>query len=130
MNWKTLVEKQNAATYVLPEGWESRDEVAEQLECSPERVSEILRPAVKSGAVEVQVFRVWNAEQKRVVMVTAYRQRTKGDATQPVGHKPGKWTPELVAQAKKRKAAGDPYSVIGAALGFSGTAVRMKLRAA
>ncbi len=72
MNWKSYVEKQNEKTYVLPQGWDSRDTVAAQLECSPERVDEHLRPALKSGEIQKQQFRVWDKNLKRVVMVIAY----------------------------------------------------------
>jgi hypothetical protein len=73
MNWKTLVEKQNAETYTLPDGWDSRDAIAEQLECSPERVRLELAPAIKAGTVEMNVFPVWDKVTKRVQRVTAYR---------------------------------------------------------
>lgn len=76
MNWKTVVEKKNAEIYKLPPGWDTRDKVAEDLECSPERVAEVLRPAVKSGEVEQKVFPVWDRETKRILRVTAYRQIT------------------------------------------------------
>ena len=74
MNWKNVVEKKNAEIYKLPVGWDSREVVAESLECSPERVSEYLRPALKSGEVEQKVFPVWDKLNKRIVRVTAYRQ--------------------------------------------------------
>jgi hypothetical protein len=74
MNWKNLVEKQNSETYRLPSGWTSRDDVAEQLDCSPERVAEVLRPGIKAGTVERKVWPVWDALNKRVQQVTAFRQ--------------------------------------------------------
>ena len=75
--WKTIVEKKNAEIYRLPPGWECRDDVADQLECSPERVSEVLRPAIKAGDVEKKIFPVWDKGNKRVVQVTAYREVKK-----------------------------------------------------
>lgn len=80
MNWKSVVEKKNAEIFKLPAGWDSRDTVAEELECSPERVSEILRPAIKAKDVEQSTFPVWDKELKRVIRVTAYRQRAKVEA--------------------------------------------------
>lgn len=77
MNWKAIVEKKNAETYRLPAGWDAREAVAEDLECAPERVAEILRPALKSGDVEQKVFPVWDKLNKRIVRVTAYRQMPK-----------------------------------------------------
>ena len=77
MNWKSVVEKKNAEIYKLPPGWDDRDTVAIDLDCSPERVREILRPAIKAGEVEAKVFPVWDKVAKRIVSTTAYRQAVK-----------------------------------------------------
>jgi hypothetical protein len=76
-DWTALVEKNNAKVYRIPEGWDARDDVAEQLNCSPERVSEVLRHAIKGGEVEKKVFPVWDGTTKRVTQVTAYRRAPK-----------------------------------------------------
>ena len=75
MNWKQLVEAQNRRTYVLPPGWDSRDRIAEQLECSVDNVRVLLGPAIRAKSVEVAVFPVWDEVTKKVVRVTAYRRR-------------------------------------------------------
>lgn len=75
MNWKQLVEAQNKKTYVLPAGWDSRDKVAEQLECSVDNVRILLGPAIRNKTVEVQQFPIWDDITKKVVRVTAYRRR-------------------------------------------------------
>jgi hypothetical protein len=75
MNWKTLVEAQNAKSYVLPAGWDSREKIAEQLECSTDRVRVFLAPAIKSGVIETGVYPVWDNVTKRVIRVTAYRRK-------------------------------------------------------
>ena len=74
MNFKRIVENSNAKLYVLPEGWTPRDKVAEQLECSPDRVAQHLKPAIKEGTIETNVFPVWDKLTKRVIRVTAYRE--------------------------------------------------------
>lgn len=79
MNWKQLVEAQNRKTYVLPPGWDSRDKVAEQLECSVDNVRVLLGPAIRNKTVEVQQFPIWDDITKKVVRITAYRRR----ATEP-----------------------------------------------
>lgn len=126
MNWKTYVEKKNAKTFVLPEGWDSRDTIAEQLECSPEKVRDHLRPALQSKEVLEQRFNVWDAGLGRCVMVTAYRQASAGPAA--VVGKAGSAFDIEAAKAMKRKGAS--YAVIGKVFGFSGPAVRAKLRRA
>jgi hypothetical protein len=75
VNWKALVEAQNKKTYVLPQGWDSRDRVAEQLECSVDNVRVLLGPAIRNKTVEVQQFPVWDDVTKKVVRITAYRRR-------------------------------------------------------
>jgi hypothetical protein len=75
VNWKSLVEAQNKKTYVLPQGWDSRDKVAEQLECNVDNVRVLLGPAIRNKTVEVQQFPVWDDVTKKVVRVTAYRRR-------------------------------------------------------
>lgn len=74
-NWKPYVASMNAKTYVLPQGWDSREAVAAQLECSTDRVRVVLAPAIKAGEVEVKQFPVWDKITKRVVNTTAYRRR-------------------------------------------------------
>jgi len=71
MKWRTLINKTNASTFKWPEGWDTRERVAEQLECSPDRVREVLAPAIRAGAVEVRDFKVW--EDGRFVRKTGFR---------------------------------------------------------
>lgn len=78
-NWKSILEKQNATAYSWPRGWTSRDDVAEQLECSPERVASLLAPGVRAGTVERQDFTVWDNKLKRLVRVTGYREISRGE---------------------------------------------------
>ena len=75
MNWKSLVEAQNKKTYVLPQGWDSRDKVAEQLECNVDNVRVLLGPAIRNKTVEVQQFPVWDDVTKKVIRITVYRRR-------------------------------------------------------
>lgn len=120
MNWKTYVEKKNAKTYVLPPGWDSRETVAAQLDCSTDKVDDHLRPALKSGEVIKQQFKVWDESQKRLVFVVAYREATKDKAVNDIS----------LERAKQLKAEGKSYAQIGAELGRSGDAIRGMLRRA
>ncbi len=73
-NWKKVQSKILCKSHQPPEGWDSRDYVASQLQCSPDRVSQILSPGIKSGDVEVKMFAVWDKNLKRVVQKTFYRE--------------------------------------------------------
>lgn len=78
MNWKNEVNKMNAAAYGWPKGWASREEIAEQLECSPERVREVLAPGIKAGSIETKEFKVWDGA--RFLRRPGYRKVEKGAA--------------------------------------------------
>jgi hypothetical protein len=71
MNWKIEVNRINKAAFSWPKGWSTREEIAEQLECSPDRVREILAPGIKTGDIEVKDFQVW--EDGRKIRKTGYR---------------------------------------------------------
>ena len=72
-NWNKIVEDHNRENYKWPKGWDSRDTVAEQLDCSPERVAEQLSAAIKSGEVEKKAITYWDDELKRKVTSFGYR---------------------------------------------------------
>jgi hypothetical protein len=73
MKWKKLVHKANARHYAWPSGWDPAEVIAEQLECSAERVREHLAPSIRAGEVEVKQFTIWDSETERKVVKTGYR---------------------------------------------------------
>ena len=72
-NWKRVHEKILNKTHQPPHGWDSREYVASQLQCSPDKVSQVLGPGIKAGEIEVKVFSIWDKNIKRVVQRTFYR---------------------------------------------------------
>lgn len=72
-NWKTFVETSQAKAYTLPEGWDTREKIAEDLGCSPDNVRKLLAPAIKSGAVEFKQLPIWDKVVKKVRSVACYR---------------------------------------------------------
>lgn len=120
MNWKSFVEKKNAKTFVLPAGWDSRETVANQLECSPDKVDDHLRPALKSGEILKQSFKVWDVSQKRLVFVVAYREAKAEQSAPSVGFD--------LEKAKEMKKQGKTWAQIGAAFGISAAAARGRMR--
>ena len=78
-NWKKLNEKIQSEAHAFPKGWSTKEEVAEELECAPERVNTILAPGIRSGEVERQEFTVWDSELRRLIRVTGYRERLDRD---------------------------------------------------
>lgn len=126
MNWKNLVERQNAKTYVLPEGWDSRDTVATQLDCAPEKVHEHLKPCLAAHTVEKRDFVVWDTQLGQKVRITAYRQLKEGEpAARTSNHDGGApWTKDEEAKMHAMKKAGASWNQIGKALGRTGNSVR------
>lgn len=80
MKWKKLLHKQNARHFAWPEGWDPAEVIAEQLECSPERVREHLAPSIRSGEVEAKQFTIWDSETGRKVIKTGFRIAGKSQA--------------------------------------------------
>jgi len=74
-DWKAVMARQNKKAFRWPDGWDTREEVAEQLECSTDRVSQHLAPCIRAGEIEVQSFPVWDDMLKKVVRITGYRKR-------------------------------------------------------
>jgi len=78
-NWKNIVSSSNAKQYRWPAGWQTREQVAEDLECSRDRVSDVLAPAIEQGLVERKQFPVWDQVTRRKIMVTGYREISKSE---------------------------------------------------
>lgn len=72
-NWIKAVNDINHTRYTIPEGWDTRDKVAESLQCSPDKVADLLKPGIQSGDIEKQDFPVWDANRRMTVRVTCYR---------------------------------------------------------
>lgn len=120
-NWKSVVEKINSETFVLPDGWDSRDSIAEELDCSPEKVDDHLRPGLKSGRFVKQQHKVWDKNLKRNIMVIAYHDTAQDEAVIAQPAVPFK-------ELQSLKSSGLTYAEIGAKVGMSGDAVRARLR--
>lgn len=116
-NWLALTEKENAKAYVLPRGWDSRDDVAAQLDCAPEKVDDHLRPAIKSGKVHKDTFKVWDSRLKRCVMTIAYSEESAP-------------TEDVLPKMKELKAAGKTYAEIGKEVGLSKDQAKGRLQRA
>lgn len=99
MKWKKLLHKQNAKHYAWPAGWDTAEEIAEQLECSPERVREHLAPSIRAGEVECKQFTIWDAETGRKVIKTGFRIGASKTETRVEGKSP---TPSSKLQAPNR----------------------------
>lgn len=72
-NWLRTVNEINSKRYVIPEGWETREQVAEGLQCDPAKVADLIKPGLASGDIERQVFPVWDAARRMALSAVCYR---------------------------------------------------------
>lgn len=72
-NWIKKINEINHRRFTIPPGWETKEQVAESLECSPDKVSDLLKPGIQSGDIERQDFQVWDDKRRMAVKVTCYR---------------------------------------------------------
>ncbi len=76
MNWQKAVDKINVQKFSIPAGWDTKDKIAAELQCSPERVHDLLKGGLASGAFETQEFPVWDMKRRMTIRVRCYRQKT------------------------------------------------------
>lgn len=72
-NWAKTVAAINREKYTIPEGWDTRDQVAQELQCAPDRVADLLKPGLQSGKIERQEFPVWDDARRMTVRVSCFR---------------------------------------------------------
>ena len=71
--WTKAVNELNKKKFVVPEGWSTREEVAKDLQCSPDKVADLLKPGLQSHEFEKADFSVWDEARRMTVRVTCYR---------------------------------------------------------
>lgn len=82
MNWQKAIDRINAEKFQVPAGWDTKEKIANELQCSPDRVHDLLKTGLTSGAFESQEFAVWDPKRRMTVRVRCYRQKPSGDVEQ------------------------------------------------
>ena len=72
-DWMKKVNEINRRRYTVPDGWETKEQVAESLECDPDKVPELLKPGIQTGDIERDEFSVWDEKRRQTVRVVCYR---------------------------------------------------------
>jgi hypothetical protein len=72
-NWRKTIDTINAERFTIPEGWDTRDQVAISLECAPEKVLDLLKPGIASGEIERGEFSVWNPKRRQTEKIVCFR---------------------------------------------------------
>ena len=72
-NWLRTVNDINQKRFVIPEGWETREQVAESLQCDPSKVGDLMKPGVEAGEIERALFPLWDTARRMAVSTPCYR---------------------------------------------------------
>lgn len=80
MSWKKAINEISRRKYTIPDGWDTKETIAAELECPPGRVAQILKPGIESGEIERKEFHVWNPKRNAAVRVACFRVREGGAA--------------------------------------------------
>lgn len=72
-NWLKTVSDINKTRYSIPEGWDTKEQVAASLQCAPDKVADLLKPGLQAGLIDKQSFSVWDESRRMAVPVTCYR---------------------------------------------------------
>lgn len=73
-NWLNVTNRINSDRFQIPAGWETKDQVAESLQCDPKRVADLLKPGIESGHIERKQFPMWIEARRLVEQVVCYRE--------------------------------------------------------
>ena len=73
-NWLKLTNKINAERFQIPDGWETREQVAESLQCAPDKVADLLKAGIQAGDIERAQFPVWCESRRMAIPTTCYRE--------------------------------------------------------
>jgi hypothetical protein len=71
--WLKTINRINSNRFQVPAGWQTREQVAADLQCDPDRVADLLKPGLQSGDFERQDFPVWDSGRRMTVRVVCYR---------------------------------------------------------
>jgi hypothetical protein len=82
-NWTKKVNEINHKRFTIPPGWETKEQVAESLDCSPDKVADLLKPGIQSGDIERQDFALWDDKRRMAVKVVCYRVAGTTEPTPP-----------------------------------------------
>lgn len=84
-NWLKTVNRINASKYTIPEGWDTKEAVAESLQCDHSKVADLLKPGISAGEIERKDFPIWDDKRRMTARVTCYRVVESGTAPEKRG---------------------------------------------
>jgi len=72
-NWIKTVNDINHKRFTIPLGWETKEQVANSLQCAPDKVIDILKPGIQSGDIEKRDFPLWDEKRRMSIKVSCFR---------------------------------------------------------
>jgi len=78
IDWKRLRDEANRKAFSWPQGWQTDEEVALQLGCSPSKVADELRFAVQDGTIESKNHVIWDVGLERKISKRGWRVKAPG----------------------------------------------------
>ncbi len=82
-NWLNVTNRINSDRFQIPAGWETKEQVAESLQCDPKRVADLLKPGIETGHIERKQFPMWIEARRLVEQVVCYREKATQAEVQP-----------------------------------------------
>jgi hypothetical protein len=76
-NWLKITNRINQDRYKIPDGWETKEQVAESLQCAPDKVPDLLKAGINAGDIEKAQFPIWSDARRMAVPTTCYREAQK-----------------------------------------------------
>lgn len=101
-NWLKTVADINKNLYSVPEGWDTRDQVAASLQCAPDKVADLLKPGLQAGVIEKRSFPVWDDSRRMAIPVQCYRMVSSKPSVEPPKDKREEVLRALQANPKAR----------------------------
>lgn len=106
--WLKTINRINTSRFQIPAGWQTREQVAVELQCDPDRVADLLKPGLQSGDFERKDFPVWDSSRRMTVRVVCYRVCGGDDKPAPKAKAaPASETDEKIRQAIERNPSKD-----------------------
>ena len=110
--WLKTINRINTSRFQIPAGWQTREQVAVELQCDPDRVADLLKPGLQSGDFERKDFPVWDSARRMTVRVICYRVCGSDEKPAPKAKAaPASGLDEKIRQAIERNPSKDDRAI-------------------
>ena len=100
-NWLKITNRINQDRYKIPDGWETKEQVAESLQCAPDKVPDLLKAGIQAGDIERAQFPIWVESRRMAVPTTCYREAQKDAPNPPQAKGSGSLQDQIAAKIRQ-----------------------------